>query len=274
MTALDAIHQWPVDHVGAAAVLPDGSIVTAGEIDTPFALASITKVLVALTTLVAVEDGSVELDEPLGPPGATLRHLLAHASGIDATSERVLTPPATRRIYSNAGFEVIASFLVERTGIDLPTLVTESVLEPLGMNSTVPASTAATGATGTVADLARLATDLMADEPVVISAVTRDQAREVAFPGLSGVLPGFGQHESNDWGLGFEIRGTKDPHWTPPGASPRTFGHFGRSGSLLWVDPDARTALTVLGNRDFGDWVRPLWPELGTEVLELARSAP
>lgn len=273
MTALDAIHQWPVHHVGAAAVLPDGQTVAAGEVESNFPLASITKILVALTTLVAVEDGTVELDEPAGPPGSTLRHLLAHASGIDAVSKQTLAEPETRRIYSNEGYELIGSFLVERTGLGLDTLVSESVLQVLGMGHTAMGSSAATGATGTVADLARLAADLLAPEPQILAASTRDLAISVAFPGLAGVLPGFGRQDPNDWGLGFEIRSTKDPHWSSPQASPRTFGHFGRSGSLFWVDPDAHAALVVLGDRDFGDWVRPLWPSLGTQVLEMASGA-
>ena len=44
--------------------------------------------------------------------------------------------------------------------------------------------------------------------------------REVAFPELAGVLPGFGYHNPNDWGLGPEIRGTKAPHWTGHGKNP------------------------------------------------------
>lgn len=270
MSVLAAIHQWPVEQVGAAAVLPDGEVITEGALDTVFGLASVTKVLVALTTLVAVEDGTVELDEPAGPPGATVRHLLAHASGIDATSQAVLAEPGTRRIYSNAGFELIAELLVDRTGIDLATLVRESVLQVLGMDRTAMGSSAATGATSTVADLTKLAVDLLSDQPRVIAASTRELARQVAFPGLTGVLPGYGRQESNDWGLGVEVRGAKDPHWMPPQASPATYGHFGRSGSVLWIDPDARVALVVLGDRDFDEWARPLWPALGASVLGLA----
>ena len=64
----------------------------------------------------------------------------------------------------------------------------------------------------------------------------------LAFPGLAGVLPGFGRFEPNDWGLGFELRDDKRPHWTGTGNSPRTFGHFGAAGTFLWVDPDAGLA--------------------------------
>jgi hypothetical protein len=48
-----------------------------------------------------------------------------------------------------------------------------------------------------------------------------------------GVVPGFGRQSRSDWGLGFEIRDRKAPHWTGQRNSPPTFGHFGRSGSFL-----------------------------------------
>ncbi len=52
------------------------------------------------------------------------------------------------------------------------------------------------------------------------------------------MLPGFGVQRPNDWGLGFEIRDAKSPHWTGSANSGRTYGHFGQSGTFIWVDPD------------------------------------
>ena len=87
------------------------------------------------------------------------------------------------------------------------------------------------------------------------------------FPGLTGVLPGFGRMEPNDWGLGFELRDGKHPHWTGSRNSPATFGHFGRSGTFLWVDPERRVALGVLTDEPFGDWAVAAWPALSDAVL-------
>jgi CubicO group peptidase (beta-lactamase class C family) len=93
----------------------------------------------------------------------------------------------------------------------------------------------------------------------------------VAFPGLTGVLPGFGRQDPNDWGLGFELRDRKSPHWTGGRSSPATYGHFGRSGTFLWVDPQARAACVCLTDREFGPWAARAWPELTDAVLaELA----
>jgi len=89
----------------------------------------------------------------------------------------------------------------------------------------------------------------------------------VQFPGLVGVLPGFGRQSPNDWGLGIELRDSKSPHWTGTRNSERTFGHFGASGTFLWVDPAAGLACGVLTDRPFGDWAKEAWPAFGDAVL-------
>jgi CubicO group peptidase (beta-lactamase class C family) len=81
------------------------------------------------------------------------------------------------------------------------------------------------------------------------------------------VLPGLGRMEPNDWGLTFELRDAKSPHWTGSRNSERTFGHFGASGTFLWVDPDAGLACAVLTERRFGDWAKEAWPVFSDEVL-------
>ena len=126
------------------------------------------------------------------------------------------------------------------------------------------------GATSTVADLTAFAVDLL--RPVTVSAQMHAEATSVQFPGLTGVLPGFGVQRPNDWGLGVEIRGAKSPHWTGSANSGRTFGHFGQSGTFLWVDPEADLALVVLTDRDFGEWAYSLWPALSDEVLREFRA--
>ena len=117
----------------------------------------------------------------------------------------------------------------------------------------------------TCADLIRFAAELQA--PTLVSAQTAAEATSVAFPGLDGVLPGFGRQSPNDWGLGFEIRDGKSPHWTGAHSSPATFGHFGQSGTFLWVDPDAGAACVVLTDRDFGPWAVEAWPPFTDRVL-------
>ena len=73
--------------------------------------------------------------------------------------------------------------------------------------------------------------------------------------------------DPNDWGLGFELRDAKSPHWTGTRNSPRTFGHFGGSGSFLWIDPERGLGLACLCDLDFGSWALQAWPQLSDAVL-------
>jgi CubicO group peptidase (beta-lactamase class C family) len=248
---------------------PGGTLEASGPIDQRFPLASVTKILTSLAAWLAIEEGVLDLDRPAGPPGATVRHLLAHASGLHFDRDDVLARPGQRRIYSNRGIEVLADVLAAEAGMPFEQYLREGVLDPLGMRATVLAGSPAADAVGTVDDLARLAAELLA--PTLIAPETLAAATAVAFPGLDGVLPGFGRQTPNDWGLGVELRDHKAPHWMPPTSSPRTFGHFGRAGGFLWVDPDTRLACGSLGERPFGPWAAELWPVLGDEILSRHR---
>lgn len=273
MGALTALADWPVATVAAAVVGPSGVLADHGDGGHRFRLASVTKPLVARAAHIAVEEGAIELDTEAGPPGSTARHLLAHATGYSMNSAELMAKPGTRRVYSNYGFTVLAETIEQASGIEFGQYLTEAVFEPLGMSATAltgGASAAGFGATSTVADLTAFAVDLL--RPVTVSAQMHAEATSVQFPGLTGVLPGFGVQRPNDWGLGVEIRGAKSPHWTGSANSGRTFGHFGQSGTFLWVDPEADLALVVLTDRDFGEWAYSLWPALSDEVLREFRA--
>ena len=114
MAALDMIDDWPVPNAAAAVVGRNGVLATHGDIDRQFALASVTKPLVARAAQVAIEEGAVELDTAAGPPGSTVRHLLAHASGLAMLDGQTLARPGPRRVYSNYGFAVLAETVQER----------------------------------------------------------------------------------------------------------------------------------------------------------------
>ncbi len=272
MSALDRIADWPVPTVAAAVVANADPVPVVldsrGDLGHRFRLASVTKPLAARAVQVAVEEGALDWDSPAGPPGSTLRHVLAHASGLSLLDDQVLAEPGTRRIYSNTAFRVAAEAVTAATGIAFEDYLAEAIFAPLGMADSVlvgGAAAAGYGGESTVADLSRFAADLLA--PTTVSPQTHAEAITVQFPGLAGVLPGFGVQRPNDWGLGFELRDGKSPHWTGTSNSPATFGHFGQSGTFLWVDPAVGLALVVLTDRNFDDWARPRWPELSDAVL-------
>jgi CubicO group peptidase (beta-lactamase class C family) len=260
--ALRQIDGWPCDR--AVAVVCGRAEATYGDESTVFPWASVSKPATAVAMLVAAEEGIVDLDEAAGPPGSTFRHLLAHASGLPFDPGPPIAKPGRRRIYSNYGFEVAAAFVEERAEMAFAAYFAH-VWEGAGLSF---AGSAGSGVRSAADGLRAVAHELL--EPRRLALETLGEATEVQFQGLDGVLPGFGRQDPNDWGLGFELRDGKSPHWTGARNSPRTFGHFGRSGTFIWVDPDARLALGALTDRPFGDWAKDAWPRLADAVLEEA----
>lgn len=257
--------QWPVPQAAAGVTGPDGVRARGGDQHWRVGVASVSKLLTGLAALVAVEEGAVELDEPAGPPGATVRHLLAHASGLDFDTDRVRAEPGTRRIYSNVGIERFAEHLATRTGIPFGDYLQQAVLEPLEMRDTTLEGSPSHGIVSTVDDLLRFARELL--RPTLISPDTLAEAVTVQYPDLAGLVPGIGRFDPNPWGLAFELRGHKHPHWTGSRNSPRTFGHFGATGTFLWVDPDADLACVALTGERFGPWALDAWPRFSDTVL-------
>ena len=265
--ALAAVDRWGAPHVAVAVVNADGVVARRGDQDHVFRWASVTKLVTALAVLTAIEDDSIALDEPAGPPGSTVRHLLAHASGLTFDGDRVLAQPGTRRIYSNAGFDALGALVEERDGRPFAVALSDRVLAPLGMAATDLRERPSQGLHGPLTDAIALAREFV--RPTLISRENAQLATSVAYPGLKGVLPGVGSFDPLDWGLGFELRDGKEPHWTGTRNSPGTFGHFGGSGTFLWVDPALKLALVCLTDREFDDWALEAWPTFSDSVIDL-----
>jgi CubicO group peptidase (beta-lactamase class C family) len=262
--ALRQIDTWPATTT-AAVVLRGGDVrEVRGPPERVFRWASVTKLVTAVAALIAAEEGVIDLDEPAGPEGSTVRHLLAHASGLPFEPGAPTGQPGKRRIYSTVGFETLAAHIAERAGMPFVEYLSAGVLDPLGMHAELRGS-AASELHGSLDDLLRFGRELQ--QPTLVAPETLAEATSVQFPGLAGVLPDFGRFDPLDWGLGFELRDAKEPHWTGTHSSPRTFGHFGGSGTFLWVDPEADLALGVLTDLEFGDWAKRAWPQLSDAVL-------
>jgi len=228
-----------------------------GELDDTLEWASVSKVAVALSVMVAVEDGLVSLDDELGPPGSTIRHLLAHASGLGPDGS-VLSAPERRRIYSNAGFDLLAEHIASRSGLSVAEQLRRTVLEPLSMTVTSLRGSAAAGMVGPLRELVALVVEVM--EPTLLSATLAAEMRTIQYPSLVGVLPGFGRFDPCPWGLGLEVKGSKSPHWTGERWGPSSVGHFGQAGSFLVTDDTRSIGVVSLGAEPFGPWAREAWP--------------
>ena len=248
MDSLRAIDDWGASLAAAGVVRADGIVDTHGPRDRDVRWASVTKLLTGLAALVAVEEGVVDLDE-------RLRRLLSHAG------ER-------RRAYSNEGIEEAAQLVAAAAEMPWDDYFREAVVMPLGLRGSLQGSPASEYV-GPLDDLLALGRELLA--PTLIAPETLAEATEVQFPGLDGVLPGWGRQEPNDWGLSFELKDGKSPHWMGSLTSPRSFGHFGQDGTFLWVDPELGLACGVLTNRTFGEWAKEAWPPFSDAVVNDAR---
>lgn len=268
MRALRLTADWPVPTVATAALLPDGSVHTAGPVHHRFRIASISKMLVGWAVLIGCEEGVIALDQPVGQEGCTVRHLLAHAGGYPFSGDTPIAKPEKTRIYSNTGIELAAEALARAAGMPFADYLREAVFEPLGMTSSSLQGSPAHAVRSTVHDLVAFLHELRT--PTLLTLESALAFRTVQFPGLPGLVPGVGRYDDNTWGLGAEIRDAKQPHWTGRYNSPSTFGHFGGAGTLLWVDPGAQVACVALTDRPFDDWAADAlrcWPELADAVL-------
>jgi CubicO group peptidase (beta-lactamase class C family) len=128
-------------------------------------LGSFTKIFVATLIMQQVERGRVMLSRPVAdyiPPFATrgketvtVRHLLAHASGLpdqiaspmatrmpladlvqEICDQPLVFPPGTRGSYCTWGFVLLTEILRLTTGRSLEDLAREDLFEPLGMHHT------------------------------------------------------------------------------------------------------------------------------------------
>ena len=265
---LATIDTWGADHAAAIVLGRDGVLAGCGEPGHRFRWASVTKLATAWTVLIAADRGLLDLDEPAGPPGATVRHLLAHASGLPFEGEAGIAAPGTRRIYSNPGFDALGALVGERADKPFEAVLGDRLLAPLGMDDTRLLERPSQGLHGPVGDLAALASELL--RPTLVASTTARAATTVSFPGLVGVVPGVGRFDPCDWGLGPELHDGKRPHWMGDRNSPDTFGHFGGAGTFLWIDPVAKLGLIALTDREFGPWALEAWPSFSDAVLAAA----
>lgn len=250
--------------MAVAALTTEGELGRRGDASRVFHWASITKPVTALAALVAAEEGTIDLDEPAGPPGSTMRHLLSHASGLPFEEGPPIATPGARRIYSNQGIESAAERIAANAEMPFAEYLSKAVLNPLGMQAVLRGSPAA-GLHGTLEDLLTLGRELLG--PTLVAPETFAEATSVQFPGLAGVIPDLGRFDPNDWGLGFELKDGKQPHFSGTLTSLRTFGHWGGSGTFIWVDPERGLALAVLTDLEFGEWAKAAWPPFSDAVV-------
>lgn len=159
----------------AVAVVEDGRIVKlegygqanlewqgAATGDTPFQIASVSKIFAGVVLMRLVEQGVVDLDEPItrwfedAPESwrdITLRRLSGHTSGLpeglgvsssatpaEVAAEAMKRPlayaPGTESRYGLTDFVVMTAILEKASGLSYPELLRREVVEPLGLTHT------------------------------------------------------------------------------------------------------------------------------------------
>src|SRR3954463_11566681 len=140
--ALGTIDAWGARHAAAGVARGDGPSCTYGDVDVPLRWASVSKLLTGLAVLVAVGGGAGGVAEAAGPEGSTMRHLLAHASGLPPDEGPPLMAPERRRIYSNYGIEVAAARVAQGAGMPFDDYFRRAVVEPLGLQGVLAGSPA------------------------------------------------------------------------------------------------------------------------------------
>jgi beta-lactamase class C len=204
------------------------------------------------------------------------------------------SPPHKHVLYSNVGPGLCAIVVERLTGRVFHTVLEEQVLTPLGIEGYLGVEPPRLPAAISFKPTVHSGTPLESYNSVFWRALAMPWGGLVTNPvgvlalarAFAGLYPGFlspslladalsdqtgglggGFFEPLwwphcPWGLGVELRGDKTPHWTPPSASPFSFGHAGASGSLVWHDPAAQLTYAILGTRDFNDWW-PRWSAIG-----------
>jgi CubicO group peptidase (beta-lactamase class C family) len=284
MTALGLCTDWPVDNVSAAVVQHRAgtSTVTSthGDSNQVFRLASLSKPMTSWAVLVAVEEGIVHLDAELpesfaGQRNCTVRHLLSHAGGYPFNGTTPIALPERTRTYSNGGIELAAALVEQASEMTFAKYLRLAVFEPLGMQDSELRGSPAHRVWSTVDNVVRFLSEVR--NPSLVTAATAADAVRVQYPTLAGMVPGVGRYAPCPWGLGFEIRGDKSPHWTGARNSSGTYGHFGGAGTLMWTDPQADVSLVALTDRPFDEWDTAAlrhWPRLSDSVIEEFQGQP
>ncbi|HEY1480878.1 MAG TPA: serine hydrolase domain-containing protein [Gaiellales bacterium] len=276
---------------------------------TRFALASLTKPLTAAASLAAVEEELLSLDDEVRD-GFSLRHLLSHCSGLPADAAELdgplLDPPGTYRRYSNAGYALAARLVEQAAGMPFREYLHGAVIEPLGLDASLglepgdasrtaivrepgiwedrepffnspsfrAAALAESGGYASARGYGGFLTCLLAGGRArggaLLARETVADMLSTQFGALPGTVAGVASWDACTWGLGLDVRGTREPHWTGSALAASANTHFGSSGTLAWIDRERGIGLVALANRGSysGWWSRPGgWADLTAAVV-------
>jgi uncharacterized protein YbbC (DUF1343 family)/CubicO group peptidase (beta-lactamase class C family) len=224
-----------------------------------------------------------------GKAAITLRHLLLHVSGMPADTptddfahgrdeairrickEPLRAPPTVKSIYSDVGFILLEEVVRRVTSQELPDFASHTIFAPLGMTETrfVPSEEGRRKAAWTQlvdgawragvvhdprafqlggvaghAGLFATADDLAVYARAILGGGQVDGKRMLSTRSVAAMIAPYdvpGGIRTLGWAV--------DSTWKGTGLSPRAVGHFGFTGTAMWIDPDKDFFTVVLTNR-------------------------
>ncbi len=226
--------------------------------------ASVSKLAVSYAFGVEFDWESCKPSTHAGPVGSFISNMLSHSSGLGLEEGDPTTQVGKKRIYSNVAVNTAVKEVIEDH--DPANWLRLRVFEGLGMNSTSLQGRPSDGVTGSTEDLVTFAKAWLLAQG--ISESSRNRLITPYAPQLDGIVPGFGSFSPCPWGLGPEVRGTKE-HWM--GDWPEdSFGHFGKSGALMLMNLREKIAVVATSTVEFGPWAVELWPQWTSEMRKRA----
>jgi uncharacterized protein YbbC (DUF1343 family) len=246
-----------------------------------------------------------------GKRAITIRQLLLHVSGLpadiakddfahgrtDAIRHICDTPlravPGATSIYSDLGFILLEEVIRRVASRELPAFAAETIFAPLGMRDTVFLPTDALrqraawtelvdgvwrvgvvhdprayllGGVAGHAGLFSTADDLALYARAILGGGAAD-GRRILEPGTVATMIAPHDVPGGIRALGWSVQSP----WRGEGLSPRAIGHFGFTGTALWIDPEKDLFVLVLTNRVHPDGKgdsKPLVARLDTLAAE------
>ena len=115
-------------------------------LDTPFNLASLSKIMTATAVLQLVEARQLSLDAEVAPMLVTtstdprfgqirVKHLLSHTSGLDRDPNALAFAPGSGFLYSNLGFRLLGEIVAQRSRMRFEDYLRLRIFGPTGMAS-------------------------------------------------------------------------------------------------------------------------------------------
>jgi len=210
----------------------------------------------------------------------------------------ILFEPGTRFSYQSAGMTMLMDIVQHVTDMSLAEFARREIFEPLGMNDTsfgvdwsksgrvsqvnVPSGSFQYGEADAVswnwnsrywwslgspwggmvstqADLTRLLNMFLDGGSLVTRQILSPETVKVMTTDQVGTFLSIPEdvRYNNPWGFGWALKSPFNPVFGDL-VSPRTFGHWGATGTVVWADPQTSLTCVVLTNQPFDGIARLL----------------